>query len=149
MWLYCQKSVLESVIRIHIYKWPIHGLKDSKNAFDMPKMKMIEQILWYAIIIWLLARNNAIYSAVVTELVKELVSPFSPSNWFTRVEDFIIRSYQDKFTYFMPFCGYFSKRSYIWTVCILIEYVSDCRYWNLKRQMSWFEWNWLMIDYDS
>ena len=27
--------------------------------------------------------------------MKELVSPFSPSNWFTRVEDFIIRSYQD------------------------------------------------------
>ena len=40
--------------------------------------RMIEQILWYAIIIWLLARNNAVYSAVVTELARELVSTLSP-----------------------------------------------------------------------
>ena len=119
MWLYCQKSVLKSVIRVHIYKWPIHGLKDSKNAFDMPKMKMIELILWYAIIIWLLARNNAIYSAVVTEVMKELVSPFSPSNWFTRVEDFIIRSYQDINSHISCPLWLFPKRSYIYDLYVL------------------------------
>ena len=111
------KSVWMSVIQIYI--------NDSFMVIKIRKMhlicqnKMIEQILWYAIIIWLLARNNAVYSAVVTELMKELVSPFSPSNWFTRVEDSIIRSYQDINSHISCPLWLFPKRSYIYDLYVL------------------------------